>query len=88
MTILKALPCDFIDGLLANYQKPEDLIGENGLFKQLAKALVKCALEAKGALRPTVNPCVAGSSPARGAKYLKPCRDVGLFLFQHWLAPG
>jgi len=35
------------DGLLANYQKPEDLIGENGLLKQLTKMLVERALEAE-----------------------------------------
>ena len=29
----------------------------------------------------TVNPCVPGSSPGRGARYLKPCRNVGLFPF-------
>ncbi len=33
------------DALLANYQKPEDLIGENGLLKQLTKMLVERALE-------------------------------------------
>lgn len=33
------------DNLLANYQKPEDLIGENGLLKQLTKMLVERALE-------------------------------------------
>ena len=33
------------DSLLANYQKPEDLIGENGLLKQLTKMLVERALE-------------------------------------------
>jgi putative transposase len=33
------------DRLLANYQKPEDLIGENGLLKQLTKMLVERALE-------------------------------------------
>lgn len=47
MTVSKALPNDLIDGLLANYQKPEDLIGENGLLKQLTKALVERALEAE-----------------------------------------
>jgi len=36
-----------LDSLLANYQKPEDLIGENGLLKQLTKALVERALEAE-----------------------------------------
>jgi len=35
------------DALLANYQKPEDLIGENGLLKQLTKMLVERALEAE-----------------------------------------
>jgi transposase-like protein len=33
------------DALLVNYQKPEDLIGENGLLKQLTKMLVGRALE-------------------------------------------
>ncbi len=33
------------DSLLANYTKPEDLIGENGLLKQLTKMLVERALE-------------------------------------------
>jgi hypothetical protein len=33
------------DSLLANYQKPEDQIGENGLLKQLSKTLVERALE-------------------------------------------
>ena len=32
---LKALPHDLINELLADYQKSEDLIGENGLLKQL-----------------------------------------------------
>ena len=44
MTTQKALPNDLIDSLLANYKKPEDLIGENGLLKQLTKALVERAL--------------------------------------------
>lgn len=39
------LPTELIDGLLSGYQKPEDLIGENGLLKQLTKALVERALE-------------------------------------------
>ena len=41
----KTLSPDVIDTLLLNYQKPEDLIGENGLLKQLTKALVERALE-------------------------------------------
>jgi putative transposase len=47
MTVLKALPTDLIDSLLADYKKPEDLIGEHGLLKQLTKALVERALQAE-----------------------------------------
>lgn len=47
MTTPKTLPNDLIDSLLSNYQKPEDLIGENGLLKQLTKALVERALQAE-----------------------------------------
>ena len=36
-----------IDALLADYKKPEDLIGQNGLLKQLTKALVERALQAE-----------------------------------------
>jgi hypothetical protein len=35
------------DSLLINYKKSEDLIGENGLLKQLTKMLVERALEAE-----------------------------------------
>lgn len=38
---------ELIDRLLKDYQKPEDLIGENGLLKQLTKALVERALQAE-----------------------------------------
>ncbi len=48
MTVAKqALPAELIDSLLSGYKKPEDLIGENGLLKQLTKALVERALEAE-----------------------------------------
>jgi len=36
-----------LSSLLANYKKPEDLIGENGLLKQLTKLLVERALDAE-----------------------------------------
>ena len=45
MTTLKSLPADLIDSLLGDYKKPEDLIGEHGLLKQLTKALVERALQ-------------------------------------------
>lgn len=31
---------EIIEKLLAGYEKPEDLLGETGLFKQLKKALL------------------------------------------------
>ena len=37
----KAVPKELLDSLLADYRKPEDLIGENGLLKQLTKLLVE-----------------------------------------------
>ena len=43
----REVPKELIDGLLAEYKKPEDLIGENGLLKQLTKLLVERALEAE-----------------------------------------
>ena len=41
------VPEELLSGLLANYKKPEDLIGENGLLKQLTKLLVEKALDAE-----------------------------------------
>ena len=59
MTVSK----EILDGLLADYKKPEDLIGENGLLKQLTKLLVERALEAEmaehlghGRHEPVANP--------------------------------
>ena len=43
----KAVPKDLIDSLLADYNKSEDLIGENGLLKQLTKLFVERALDAE-----------------------------------------
>jgi len=46
MTVGKrAVPKELLDSLLADYRKPEDLIGENGLLKKLTKLLVEKALE-------------------------------------------
>lgn len=47
MTTQKSLPNDLIDSLLSNYQKPEDILGENGILKQLTKALIERALQAE-----------------------------------------
>ena len=50
MAVLKALPADLFDGVLAEYKKPEDLIGENGLLKQITKAVVERALQGRASL--------------------------------------
>lgn len=42
-----ALDKDLLDKLIEGYEKPEDLIGENGLLKQLTKALVERAMNAE-----------------------------------------
>ena len=36
-----------IDNLLSDYQKPEDIIGENGLLKQLTKAILERVMHAE-----------------------------------------
>ena len=41
------VPEELLSSLLADYKKPEDLIGENGLLKQLTKLLVEKALDAE-----------------------------------------
>jgi putative transposase len=38
---------ELIDELLKDYQRPEDVIGENGLLKQLTKALLERAMNAE-----------------------------------------
>ena len=44
---MREIPKELIDGLLADHKKPEDLIGENGLLKQLTKVLVERVLDAE-----------------------------------------
>ena len=51
---------ELIDNLLKGYKKPEDLIGENGLLKQLTKRLP-----------PGTSVASAGRSPASAA--VAPC---------------
>jgi len=38
---------ELIDELLKDYQKPEDVIDDDGLLKQLTKAILKRALESE-----------------------------------------
>ena len=47
MTTNSTITPELLDQLLANYEKPEDLTGEDGLFKQLKKALIERALGAE-----------------------------------------
>lgn len=42
-----AITEDLLDQLIADYKKPEDLIGENGLLKQLTKRLLERAMQAE-----------------------------------------
>ncbi len=47
MTTNSTITPEVLDQLLANYEKPEDLIGDDGLFRQLKKALIEQALGAE-----------------------------------------
>ena len=60
------VPEELLSGLLANYKKPEDLIGDNGLLKQLTKLLVERALDAELTehLGHERNEAVANASPS------------------------
>jgi putative transposase len=68
---------ELIDSLLADYKKPEDLIGEHGLLKQLTKRLIERALEAEmaehlghGKHEPVANPA-GNARNGRSKKTLK-----------------
>ena len=77
MTTPKPLPAGSIDSLLADYKKPEDLIGEHGLLKQLTKALVERALQAEMAehlghdKHETVNNATGNTRNGKSRKTLK-----------------
>src|SRR5215467_12622988 len=47
MTKEQKIDTELIDNLLKDYKKPEDLIGENGLLKQLTKQLLERAMAAE-----------------------------------------
>ena len=68
---------ELIDSLLADYKKPEDLIGEHGLLKQLTKRLIERAREAEmaehlghGKHEPVANPA-GNARNGRSKKTLK-----------------
>ena len=69
MTVAKKPPSpDLIDQLLADYQKPEDMIGEHGLLKQLTKAVVERALQAEMAAHLGHGKHEAVANPAGNAR--------------------
>lgn len=43
----KDIPNELLDALLANYEKPKDMFGKNGILEQLTKKVVERALEAE-----------------------------------------
>ena len=47
MAETKNIPDELIDALLANYEKPDDLLGRNGILEHLTKRVVERALEAE-----------------------------------------
>src|SRR4051794_10129652 len=47
MTTNTTITPELLDQLLANYEKPDDRMGEDGLFKQLKRALIERALGAE-----------------------------------------
>jgi putative transposase len=47
MTNAKDIDNELIDKLLEDYKNPEDLIGEDGLLKQLTKRLLERAMAAE-----------------------------------------
>ena len=42
-----AFPQALLDHVMAHYKQPSDLIGENGMLKQLTKAVFEAALNAE-----------------------------------------
>ncbi len=42
---MRTIRPELLDELLADYEKPDDLLGEDGLFKQLKAVLLERALD-------------------------------------------
>ena len=62
---------ELLDELLAEYETPEDLLGDDGLFKQLKKALLERALGAElsaWATRRAIQPAAARATAATGIR--------------------
>jgi len=71
MTVAKkAVPKELLNSLLADYRQPEDLIGENGLLKQLTRLLVERALEAEMAVSAAISTILRALTASFPAKAL------------------
>ena len=53
---------ELIDNLLKDYKKPEDLMGENGLLKELTKRLLErvSARKCRDFFPPPCGSCISG----------------------------
>src|ERR1039457_2475634 len=82
-----AIEKEIVDRLLANYEKPEDLTGENGVLRQLTKALMERALEAEMAAPDAVH----ADPHFPRAVYVfqqKSCFPRALCILDHELSPA
>ena len=72
-----AIDPKLVDKLLADYKRPEDIIGENGLLKQLPKAVLKRALS-------LIPSCMISSIAGRGSFAARPAlfRRAGIVFRQ------
>ena len=69
----KDIPDELIDALLANYQKPDDPLGKNGILEQLTKWVMERALQAemtypwamKNTARSPTMPAIPATAQAR-----------------------
>ena len=83
MTSKSSITPEVLDQLLANYERPEDLIGEAGLFKQLKKALIERALGAEltehlgyeKAIRPAAAAATVATAPVRRRSWPRMARS-------------
>lgn len=69
-----AITNELLDQLIKDYKKPEDLIGENGLFKQLTKRLLEKAMQAEMTEHlgyPPHSPAGDNSGNSRNGSYKK-----------------
>ncbi len=84
---------ELLDQLLANYQNPEDLVGADGILKQLTKKLVERALDAElthhlghGKHQPvTIDEETAESRPGRSCNVMSLIDEESRCVISHTL---